>query len=287
MKYSYPFPTPFLLSLLSISITLPFTHASTAPKIPGFTLTWSDTFPGAAGSRASPTNWQYETPITNQNNELQHYTSSSLNANLSGVSTLYITPLYTTNTWTSARLSTLQTWGCVPGSEMILQARIKLGSNDPIHQQGMWPAFWTLGASFRSDGLWPQCGEWDIMEQVNGASINTGTIHWGTTSSPQSLSSPDQGFDRTEWHTYAVRISRVGSWEQQSISWVLDGEVYYTVTGAMVADYEGWVSLVGETYFVILNVAVGGTFPGDPDEQTWGDVGSGMEVGYVAVYNGV
>ncbi|EDN95621.1 hypothetical protein SS1G_11499, partial [Sclerotinia sclerotiorum 1980 UF-70] len=223
MKYPFSISSPYLLSLLSISTTLPFTHAIPAPQIPGFTLTWSDTFSGAAGSPASPKNWQYETPLTNQNNEIQHYTSSPSNAHLSNTSTLQITPLHTSGTWTSARLSTHQTFHCPPNNQLHLQARIKLGNNPSTHQQGIWPAFWTLGSSFRNDGLWPQCAEWDIMEQVNGASINTGTIHWGNTSSPLAIASSGIPYERAQWHEYAVRISRVGEREEQSISWVLDG----------------------------------------------------------------
>ncbi|KAF7909437.1 uncharacterized protein EAF01_003155 [Botrytis porri] len=287
MKHSFPFLSHIALSLLSISLTLPSTHASAPPKIPGFTLTWSDTFSGPAGSLASSLKWEYETPATNQNNEIQHYTSSPLNANLSGSSTLYITPLYTSGTWTSARISTLKSWGCAPNAEMIISASIKMGSSDPTHQQGIWPAFWTLGQTFKKDNRWPECAEWDIMEQVNGASANVGTIHYGTAEYPLAIGSPDQWVERAEWHTYGIRISRVGEWRQQSITWELDGKAYFTVSGGMVADYESWVALVGETYFVILNVAVGGMYPGLPNALTRGGGGSGMEVGWVAVYNGV
>ncbi|ESZ94852.1 glycoside hydrolase family 16 protein [Sclerotinia borealis F-4128] len=287
-------PTPLYLSLpltlLTLLLTLPLTHAGPAPSIPNFTLTWSDTFTGSAGHLASPSNWQYETPLTNNNNEIQQYTSFPLNANLSGYSTLHITPLYTplTHTWTSARLSTHQSFGCANGEEMILQASIKLGQNDISHQQGFWPAFWTLGESFRSNFSWPNCGEWDIMELVNGASWNMGSAHWESASSEtaQSLSSSNEALDRSKWHTYGVRVSRIGSWETQSIRWELDGETYYVVTGEMVGEYASWVKLVGETYFVILNIAVGGGWAGVPDDETWGGSGSGMEVGYVAVYNG-
>ncbi|KAF7921745.1 hypothetical protein BELL_1100g00020 [Botrytis elliptica] len=286
MKHTFPSLSHIALSLLSISITLPLTHAGAPPKIPGFTLTWSDSFSGSAGSLASSSKWEYETPATNQNNEIQHYTSSPQNANLSGSSTLYITPLYSSGKWTSARISTLQSWGCANGAEMIVSASIKMGSSDPTHQQGIWPAFWTLGESFRSDNMWPECGEWDIMEQVNGASANVGTIHYGTASYPLAIGSPNAWIDRSEWHTYGIRISRVGDWQSQSITWELDGNAYFTVTGGMVGDYQSWGKLVGESYFVILNVAVGGSYPGMPNALTKGGVGSGMEVGFVAVYNG-
>ncbi|CAD6443842.1 abd97e23-552c-4172-9433-67cdc457c175 [Sclerotinia trifoliorum] len=291
MRYPLLIPTTLPLSLLCIFITinLPSTHATPAPKIPGFTLTWSDTFSDPAGSPASPKTWQYETPATNQNLELQHYTSSPSNAHISKTSTLQITPLHTSETWTSARLSTHQTFHCAPNTQLHLQARIKLGNNPPTHQKGIWPAFWTLGSSFRENGLWPQCAEWDIMEQVNGVSTSTGTIHWGNsnTSSPQAIASQGIAYERAQWHEYALRISRVGNWEEQSISWVLDGEFYFVVTGEMVGDWAAWNSLVAESYYVLLNVAVGGDWPGEPDDWTLGGTGSGMEVAYVAVYEGL
>lgn len=289
MKTPSKFLPSFLISLLSITTTIPLALAFAAPEIPGFALTWSDSFNGTAGSPASPSNWQYETPAQNKNGEIQTYTNSPLNANLSNSSTLYITPIYSpsTQSWTSARLSTHQSWGCKNGAEMILQAKIKLGQNDPINQQGFWPAFWALGDTFKRDDLWPNCGEWDIMEFVNGANWNRGSIHWGSASWAQALSSPDKYFDRKAWHTYGVRVSRKGDWFTQSITWELDGEAYHTVTGADVGSYEGWVSLVGGEYFVILNIAVGGTWPGEPTGLTWGGSGSGMEVGFVGVYNSV
>lgn len=124
------------------------------------------------------------------------------------------------------------------------------------------------------------------MEQFNGGAQNLGTAHWGTSSSPQALSSPWAYYDKTLWHTYSVRISRIGGWLTQSITWELDGSSYYVLTGAMVGNYSNWADLVAKPYYILLNVAVGGDATDGPNADTWGGQGSGMEVGYVAVYNG-
>ena len=223
---------------------------------PGFnTLVWSDEF---NGSTISSANWGFDTGAGGWgNNELENYTNRSENARVSNGSLIIEARRenFGGSLYTSARMKTqgkqsfgINTW---------VEARI-----DAPQGQGIWPAFWMLGNSISTVG-WPSCGEIDIMEiQGQNPFRNFGTIHWadpggnhvsfgGIFNSSSSLSA---GF-----HTYA--ISRTGS----SIKWYVDRVQYAE------ANIAGGINSTSEfqaPFFIILNVAVGGNFAGNPDGST-------------------
>jgi beta-glucanase (GH16 family) len=118
-------------------------------SIDGYTLFWSDDFSTPGGP--NPSKWTLETPATNNNNEQQKYTSSTANAYVENGS-LFIVPVKKDNVWTSARMHNNTAFKCEPNGKMLVIARIKVGQNQA--QQGIWPAFWTLGDSVNHGVDW-------------------------------------------------------------------------------------------------------------------------------------
>src|SRR5689334_17813598 len=227
-------------------------------------MTFDDEFDGSAGTPVNGSRWLTETGNNGGNNhELQFYTNSTSNAALDGQGHLVITARrenpgnfqcwYGTCQYTSARMNTsgrfTQTYGH-------FETRMKIPKG-----QGMWPAFWMLGNNIGSVG-WPQSGEIDIMENV-GRTPNTvyGTIHGpgysgaggigATFNTPNPLGN--------DFHTYAI------DWSPNRISWSIDGTVYETRTPA---DITGRQWVFDHPFFILLNLAIGGDFPGNPDGST-------------------
>lgn len=259
--------------------------AGSPPSIPGFTLVWSDDFAGPAGSAVNAGNWlSYIGPVFN--NEIETYTNSLANAQLSGSGQVNIIPLKSdTGAWTSARLHGKSSWACDPGHAMFLQASIRLGTNPPSNQKGIWPAFWALGEDFNTGIGWPQCGEWDILELTNGSDVNFGTIHYGTNPGDGHRSIHQQNgtqFAPGVYHTWAIKVDRTTQGE--TLTWYLDGSQFFQANEAQVNDPVRWDALAHKPFFPLLNVAVGGDFPGAPNDQTLGGLESGMQVSYVAFY---
>jgi beta-glucanase (GH16 family) len=150
-----------------------------------------------------------------------------------------------------------------------LEARMKLPK-----AQGIWPAFWMLGDNFNSQG-WPKGGEIDIMEHVNTNNITSGALHGpgysGNTPITGHLDHPspiDQGY-----HVYAVE------WDESGIRWFVDDTNFYSVTKAEVEQYGEYV--YDAPFWFLLNLAVGGNWPGDPSSNF---TTQRMYVDYVRVY---
>ncbi|GAA2237189.1 glycoside hydrolase family 16 protein [Promicromonospora sukumoe] len=236
-------------------------------------LTWSDEFDGAAGGAPNPANWNLETGAGGWgNNELQNYTSSRDNSALDGNGNLVITARQDGNGgYTSARLTTA---GKVEPTYGRVEARIKIPRG-----QGIWPAFWMLGGQIDSGVPWPNSGEIDIMENVGfEPHMVHGTIHGpgysggsgigGSYTHPQGWSFAD------DFHTFAVDR------EPGRITWSVDGNVYQTRSTADVGGNQ-WV--FDQPFFMLLNVAVGGNWPGYPDGTT--QFPQQMVVDYVRVYD--
>ncbi|MGW2091409.1 family 16 glycosylhydrolase [Promicromonospora sukumoe] len=234
-------------------------------------LTWSDEFNGAAGSAPNAANWNHETGAGGWgNNELQNYVNSRQNSALDGNGNLVITARQAGSGYTSARLTTK---GKVQPQYGRLEARIKIPRG-----QGIWPAFWMLGGQFPGTP-WPNSGEIDIMENI-GREPNRvhGTLHGpgysggnpitGSYAHPQNWSFAD------DFHTFAV------DWSPNSITWLVDGNAYQTFTPANTGG-NPWV--FNQPFFFILNVAVGGNWPGYPDGST--QFPQQMVVDYVRVYD--
>ncbi|MGH3349221.1 MAG: glycoside hydrolase family 16 protein [Nocardioides sp.] len=243
-----------------------------APKAPeAAALTWSDEFDGAAGSAPNAANWNHETGGGGWgNNELQTYTDSRENSALDGNGNLVITARRNGSGYTSARMTTK---GKVQPKYGRLEARIQIPRG-----QGIWPAFWMLGGQFPNTP-WPDSGEIDIMENVGyEPHIVHGTLHGpgysggnpitGSYMHPQGWSFADT------FHTFAV------DWQPGSITWSVDGVAYQTFTTANTGG-NPWV--FDQPFFFILNVAVGGNWPGNPDGST--QFPQSMVVDYVRVYD--
>ncbi|KAI2602521.1 glycoside hydrolase family 16 protein [Hypoxylon sp. NC1633] len=264
--------------------------AITPPSIQGMNIVWSENFEGAAGASPSGNVWNIMDAI-NTNNEVQTYTTSNQNVQISGGGTVQFVPRKSpAGLWTSGRIESQGSWTPAPGKVMKIQSNILLGSNPTGTKQGMWPAFWALGDAIRHGTQWPQSGEIDIMEQVNGILTGYGTVHCGS-----SVGGPcNEPIGRAKttpmsadgFHTWGVTIDLTNNdWRAQTISWELDGTTYSTLTGADINDAPVWSSLAHSPLYVILNVAVGGDWPGAPNAATLDGYGSMMEVQWVAVYS--
>ncbi|HEY6915045.1 MAG TPA: glycoside hydrolase family 16 protein, partial [Paludibacter sp.] len=150
--------------------------------------------------------------------------------------------------YTSARLSTDSKFNFKYGK---IEARIKTSTG-----KGLWPAFWLLGQNINDVGS-PKCGEIDIMEHVNTENIIHSAMHWdnnGLISLTKTTNCNVQQF-----HTYAVE------WEKSSIKWLLDGKKYFE--GKIKAKNQN-TDEFQQPFYIILNMAVGGTWPGKPDNTT-------------------
>lgn len=243
-------------------------------------LTWSDEFTGTAGTAPNASRWAYDTGGSgNGNNELQYYTTSTSNAALDGNGNLVITARkenpanygcwYGTCQYTSARLKTQGKFTQAYGR---FEARLKVPRG-----QGLWPAFWMLGDNIGSVG-WPTSGEIDIMENVG---FEPGTVH-GTLHGPgysgccglgSGYTLPGGAALADAFHTFAV------DWAPDSITFYIDGIQYGRKTPA---DAGGNQWVFNHPFFMILNVAVGGNWPGSPNASTV--FPQTMTVDYVRVY---
>jgi beta-glucanase (GH16 family) len=241
-------------------------------------LAWSDEFDGPNGSAVDASKWSFDVGGKGWgNNELETYTSRTSNAHLEAGS-LVIKALKETFTgadnitrnYTSARLLTRNKFSQAYGR---FEARIRIP-----YGQGIWPAFWMLGNNISSDG-WPNCGEIDIMENIGKEpSIVHGTFHGPGYSGGNGIGAPytltnGQKFS-DDFHTFAVE------WEPNVVRFYVDGLSYRTQTPADLPAGKSWV--FDHPFFIILNVAVGGGWPGNPDSTTV--FPQEMLVDYVRVY---
>jgi beta-glucanase (GH16 family) len=245
-------------------------------------LAWSDEFKGTAGSPVDARKWVAEVGGSGWGNkELEYYTGTARNAYLDGRGTLVIKALqeppgpqfkcwYGPCRYTSARLITKKRFAQVYGR---FEARMKLPQG-----QGVWPAFWLLGEDISTVG-WPACGEIDIMENI-GREPGTvhGTIHGPGFTGASGVGSPFvlRGGKRFSdaYHTFAVE------WEPEAIRWYVDDQLYSTRTPKDLPPGGKWV--YDHPFFILLNLAVGGGWPGDPDKTTI--FPQTMLVDYVRVY---
>ncbi|MGM0374967.1 MAG: family 16 glycosylhydrolase [Chloroflexota bacterium] len=232
----------------------------------GWELVWQDEFDL---SYLDTENWIYDTGAGGWGNEeLQFYTNSSKNVRTQE-GMLIIEARQENhhgNDYTSARIKTQTLHSWTYGR---IEARMKLPTG-----QGIWPAFWMLGEDFPSAG-WPDCGEIDIMENIGDPWTIYGTVHGPGYSGGNGIgsSATTSGDPLNEaFHTYAIE------WQPDEIRWYLDGIEYHTVTNA---DVPGkWV--FDHPFFIILNLAVGGEWPGYPDQTT--QFPQQLVVDYVRVY---
>jgi beta-glucanase (GH16 family) len=261
-------------------------NAPAAPAPPStpvattLTLAWADEFDGRAGAAVDSTRWTYDVGGSGWGNqELEYYQPGAANAALDGDGHLVITARaeaptagtcwYGACRYTSARLLTKGKFAATYGR---FEARLKLPAG-----QGLWPAFWMLGDNIDAVG-WPRSGEIDVMENI-GKEPSTvhGTMHGPGYSGASGIGGAaglDRGTVADDFHVYAVE------WEPLQIRWYLDDRVYRTSTPADLPTGTQWV--YDHPFFLILNVAVGGQWPGSPDATT--TFPQRMTVDYVRVY---
>jgi beta-glucanase (GH16 family) len=225
-----------------------------------WTVTWQDEFDGDEGTPPDPSRWAHEIGGWGWGNkELQYYTDSPNNAALDGAGHLVITARQETvdvNPYTSARLTTKGLFAQAYGR---FEARIRLVSG-----RGLWPAFWIMGEDIDQVG-WPSAGEMDVMEQKGGNVLSvSSSLHGPTTSArmdvPVTQTAPVPGGADADYHVYAVE------WDPASIVFLLDDAPYFQITPARRPSYARWV--FDHPFFILVNLAVGGLFPGDPDATT-------------------
>src|ERR1700721_1554320 len=167
--------------------TGPQAHAdSVPPPPPGWTTVFGDNFAGSAGSAPSSANWFYDIGTGFGTGEIEHMTSSTANSYLDGNGHLVLTALNSGGTWTSGRLeSTRDDFAAPPGGKLEITASIE--QPNPASGLGYWPGFWSLGSPMRTGGGWPQSGEIDMMEDVNGLNEASQTFHHSAGSSGHAL----------------------------------------------------------------------------------------------------
>ncbi|MDG2425996.1 MAG: family 16 glycosylhydrolase [Flavobacteriales bacterium] len=253
-------------------ITLPEGGYDTphSPDVPpeGMALVWSDEFEGELVDQA---NWMHELGGNGWgNNELQTYTSDASNSFVED-GNLFIVSLENGGSYTSARLKSQDL-------QEFQYGRIDVRAVLP-YGQGVWPAIWMLGGNFNQVG-WPECGEIDIMELVgHQPNFIHGTAHWGEIiggGHPSYGTSTYSDFPTTfsdEYHVFSLE------WSADTMRWLMNGEPYHLVTSENVAPYD---TPFNSPFFFILNVAVGGNWPGYPDESTM--FPQFMAIDYVRVY---
>lgn len=197
------------------------------------------------------------------NSELQSYTTASSNLQLSGGGTVQMVPWKSSaGSWTSGRIETKTTWTPSAGKIMQIEAAARTGGDAAANAQGMWPGIWMMGDSVRHGTGWPQCGEIDIFEMVNGVDTAYGTLHCTSSVCQPTTNAGYQGSVATDsdWHTYAVKIDRTSNdWTTESISFMKDGATYFTATGAAIGDEAMWGALAHSPLYMIINLAVGGS----------------------------
>lgn len=241
-------------------LTIPAGGYSSPETYAGYNLVWADEFDGDSLDAAS---WTFETGDGCPgncgwgNNELQYYRED--NTALVDGGYLVITAKqqqFGLRDYTSSRLIT-------KGKKQFKFGRIDIRAALP-EGQGLWPALWMLGSNIDAVS-WPACGEIDIMEMTgNLPNRVVGTVHYGANLSQHQYNSQSKYLSGTdnfqdEFHVFSIL------WEADQIQFLVDDEVYHTITPASL---NGAPYPFNKNFFFIFNVAVGGTFPGNPDNST-------------------
>jgi beta-glucanase (GH16 family) len=297
---SQQYQAPFLVasSLTVNAIVVSASQSSSvasqtfSPSIPSGTLVWSDEFNNTTGAPAQPdpNTWTYDTGNSGfGNNELETYCAwgsttapcNTMNSN-TYVGTdgyLHIVALQpSTGVYTSARLKT-------QGLFSFQYGRLEFRALVP-EAQGFWPAVWLMGNNIATVN-WPNCGEQDVLERVNAAGNpdwNAGSVH-GPGFTGANLGTTfnfPAGQTAAQWHTYGM------VWSKASVSYYIDDPTYthpyatYTPTSLNGLSGAAWPFDAGQSNFILVNMAIGGSWPGPPDSST--PFPSEMLVDYVRVY---
>ena len=233
----------------------------TPEQYPSMKRVWNDEFSGTA---INSDYWTHEVGDEWFNNELQSYSDDPMYSFVSD-GKLSIVARDNSGLYTSARMITKDKVEIRTG-RIDIRARLPKG-------QGIWPALWLLGANI-DDVSWPRCGEIDIMELVGHIPNEThGTVHFDDNGhrfvgTGKKL---DSGEFIDKFHVFSI------IWEKDRITWYLDGKSFQTLTSSAISAFP-----FTNEYFFIMNVAVGGDWPGDPDATTV--FPQTMEVDYIRVF---
>ena len=246
-----------------------------ASALPGWKLVWADEFDGPAGSFPDASRWVADVGGSGWgNNQLEFDTARSENAALDGQGVLVITARkesYMGKMYTSVRLKTQGKFEHTYGR---YEARMRIPFG-----QGMWPAFWMLGANIGATP-WPGCGEIDIMENIGKEPDRIhGTLHGPGYSGSNGIGAPTK-LDASakyadDYHVFAIE------WEKDIVRWYVDSKLYQTRTPSDLPNGARWV--YDHAFFILINLAVGGTWPGNPDANTM--FPQTLRVDYVRVYD--
>jgi len=299
-QYQAPFLVASNLTLKAIATAAGManstvTSQSFTPNIPSGTLVWSDEFANSTGAAAQPDPkfWTYDTGNSGfGNHELETYCawgSSASPCSTANPSAFVGTDGYlhivaqqpSDGVYTSARLKT-------QGLFSFQYGRFEVRAQVP-EAQGFWPAGWLLGNNITTVN-WPACGEQDVLERVNAAPTpptpdwNEGSIHGtgfiGGTGLGTKYNFPS-GQTAAVWHTYGM------IWSNGTVGFYVDDptQPYVTYTTSSLNGINGavWPFDAGQSNFIILNLAIGGDWPGPPDGST--PFPSEMLIDYVRVYS--
>ena len=264
-------PTSLFVAI-SIALTFMVNPVADAATKKTLKLLWSDEFNGKKGSLPSSKTWSREIGGGGWgNSERQFYTDKAANASMDGAGRLVITANRISNEYGDLI-------GDVPGTEDILNrcsecqftsARMKTARNLSFQYGriearikmpqgvGTWPAFWMLGGDLLDGVPWPECGEIDIMEfRGDIPDRSTSAIHGPTTPPGSGLGAAFLSYDSLSngYHIYAIE------WKKNSITFIVDGRVTGTYSSADTGS-RGWV--YNQKFFLILNLAMGGTYAGE------------------------
>jgi beta-glucanase (GH16 family) len=271
------------LFALSMLLACAAGSSSTVPTSGPWVQVWSDEFDGPAGGRVDTTRWRFDIGDGCAsgncgwgNNEKEYYRDAAENIAVNGHGQLQIVGrvappglscYYGPCRYTSAKITTRGKEFFSPGR---VEARIRLAAG-----QGLWPAFWLLGKSSRP---WPDCGELDVMENRGSNPRKTSSAVHGPGYSGNTpivhVREFKTGSATDAFHTYAVE------WDSLHIRFLVDAVPHYTVTRHEVEAYGSWV--FDQPFFLILNLAIGGHFDGDPKSDSI--FPATMLVDYVRVY---
>ena len=270
-------PTPETTTEPTVTELAETTPAEPSDPLAEYTLLWSDEFDGDALNEENWTRELREPGWTN--NELQEYTDSDENIFvrdgklvLKAIKTEKDGKTYYTSGKVNSQNKRDFTYG-----KVVVSAKVPEG-------QGLWPAIWMMPQDESFYGQWPKCGEIDIME-VLGNQVDTayGTIHYGEPHAEQQgkVVLTDGKTFANDFHEYSVE------WEPGEFRYYIDGEHYLTVNDWFTAvsgeDEKPYPAPFNQPFFVQMNLAVGGNWPGNPDETTDFDKAE-FEIDYGRVY---
>lgn len=281
VQYLAPFLVTSSITVQAIATFSSSTNSAVAsktfaPSIPTNTLVWSDEFTNTTGSPAQPNPavWGYDTGGSGWGNaELETYcawgsssapcNTATPNAYVGTDGYLHLAALQpSAGVYTSARMKTQGLFSFQYGR---LEFRVQVPE-----AQGLWPAGWLLGNNVATIN-WPGCGEQDVMERVNAATtpdFNQGSVH-GPGFTGVSIGSPyhfPAGVTAATWHTYGM------IWKPGTVSYYVDdpANIYATFSSASLNGFAGaaWPFDGGQSNFILLNLAIGGNYPGAPTPST-------------------